>query len=143
MIITLIAFGILVLGIILAMMANKFQYSYEMHAIHETLSTVGCTMAAVGSIVLFVAILFIINAQCNIDKKIYDANMKYESLVKQVESINSDYEDISNIEVIQKVYNWNTYVHNCIYYYENPWTSWFNNKRFTYSLNYIELEGAK
>ena len=132
MIITLIAFGILILGIILTMISNKLKHSYEI------LRTVGGSMAAVGSIMSLIVVMLLIVAQCNVNERIYKSDMEYESLVKQVEAINSDYEDVSKTEVIRKVYDWNIYVHNYKYYSENPWTNWFNSKRLADSLKYIE-----
>jgi hypothetical protein len=46
-------------------------------------------------------------------------NIKYESLCKRLEVINSEYEDVSKSEVIKDVYLWNEKVYR--------WNYWNNN----------------
>ena len=74
------------------------------------------------------------------DKDIYEYSLKRESIVKQVECISSDYEDVSKATVIANVYDWNKEVYNAKYWASNPWTSWFWSQKFVDSLEYIELE---
>lgn len=84
--------------------------------------------------------LFIGAANIGVDRDIYNKQLEYESIVKQVECLNTNYEDVSKTTVIQNVYEWNRDVYNAKYWSENPWTSWFSNKRYVDSLKYIEME---
>ena len=77
---------------------------------------------------------------CTANKYIYEYSLERESIVKQVECISSDYEDVSKATVIANVYDWNKEVHNMKYWAKNPWTSWFYSQKFVDSLEYIELE---
>ena len=133
MIITLIGITVLVLSII-----GLILYRYDIITIDIS------DLCAVGLIVGFMWVLvcafFIGAANIGVDRDIYTKQLEYESIVKQVECINTDYEDVSKTTVIQNVYEWNRDVYNTKYWSENPWFSWFWNKRYTYSLKYIEME---
>ena len=137
MIITLIAFGILVLGIISMVACTKDLFSYKINAAAEF---IGSICIVIGFLFTIICLSVIIISHCGIDHQIYQKQLERKSIVKQIECIDSDYEDVSKADVIQKVYDWNSYVHNAKYWSGNPWTSWFNSKRLTDSLKYIELE---
>ena len=137
MIITLIAFGILVLGIIGVVACAKDLFSYKINVFAEY---IGAICVVIGFLFTIICLSVIIVSHCGIDHQIYQKQLEHESIVKQIECIDSDYEDVSKTDVIQKVYDWNSYVHNAKYWSDNPWTSWFNNKRLADSLKYIELE---
>ena len=137
MIITLIAFGILVLGIIVLVVCTKNLISYNFIVFAEF---IGDICVVIGSLFTIICLSAIIVSHCGIDHQIYQKQLEHESIVKQIECIDSDYEDVSKADIIQKVYDWNSYVHSTKYWSGNPWTSWFNSKRLTDSLKYIELE---
>lgn len=137
MIITLIAFGILVLGIIGVVACAKDLFNYKINVFAEY---IGSACVVIGFIFVIICLTIIIIAHCGIDQQIYQKQLEHESIVKQLECIDSDYEDVSKADVIQKVYDWNGYVHNTKYWSGNPWTNWFNSKRLADSLKYIELE---
>ena len=137
MIITLIAFGILVLGIIGVVACAKDLISYKINVFAEY---IGDICVVIGSLFTIICVSIIIIAHCGIDHQIYQKQLECESIVKQIECIDSDYEDVSKAGIIQKVYDWNSYVHNTKYWSDNPWTSWFNSKRLADSLKYIDLE---
>lgn len=108
-------------------------------------ATIGIGLTGVmggGAIVLFCFVM-LISAHANIDKKIHDADMQYKSLVKQVECIDSDYEDVSKASVIKNVYEWNKDVYDAKYWSGNKWTNWFYDKDYVDSLKYIEMEDEK
>ena len=94
----------------------------------------------IGFMWVLVCALFIGAANIGVDRDIYNKQLEYESIVKQVKCINTNYEDVSKTTVIQNVYEWNRDVYNTKYWSENPWTSWFWNKRYVDSLKYIEME---
>ena len=77
---------------------------------------------------------------CNTNKKIYTKQLEYESLVKQCQTVSSNYEDVSKANVIQKVYEWNAEVYDEKYWGNNIWTNWFFNQKVVDSLEYINLE---
>ena len=77
---------------------------------------------------------------CNTNKKIYTKQLEYESLVKQCQTVSSNYEDVSKANVIQKVYEWNVEVYDEKYWGNNIWTNWFFNQKVVDSLEYINLE---
>lgn len=137
MILTLIAFGILVLGIIGVVASIKDLFNYKINAFVDC---IGSACVVIGFIFVIICLTIIIIAHCGIDHQIYQKQLEHESIVKQLECIDSDYEDVSKADVIQKIYDWNSYVHNAKYWSDNPWTNWFNSKRFADSLKYIELE---
>lgn len=97
-------------------------------------------LLASGSLITGVCTILIISANLTVEKDIYDYHMERECIIKQVEYINSDYENVSKATVIQNVYDWNRKVYNANYWSNNQWTSWFWNKDFVNSLEYIEME---
>ena len=74
------------------------------------------------------------------ERKIQMQQIRYESLCKRLEVINSDYEDVSKSEVIKDIAEWNQEVYDYKYWVDNIWTSWLFNKKIADSLEYIDLE---
>lgn len=138
MIITLIGVGLFVLGVVGVLVCcgeNNLSYDAE-----EVVNLLSAVVIVVGGIWAFICVLFVIVAHCAVNKQIYDAGMRREALIRQIEAINTDYEDVSTAAVIQGVYDWNTDVYGAKYWGENPWTSWFWDKDYVESLEYIEWE---
>ena len=75
-----------------------------------------------------------------VTRQIEKKQIEYQSLVKRVEIVNSEYEDVSKSDVIKDVAECNKDVYDIKYYAENPWTNWLCNKKIADSLNYIEME---
>ena len=75
-----------------------------------------------------------------IDRNIQKKQIEYECLIKQIEELDNDNEDVSSFEVIQKVFEWNQDVFAYKYGQKNPWTNIFYNKRYANSLKYIDLD---
>lgn len=75
-----------------------------------------------------------------VDGNIQKKQIEYKYLIKQIEERNNDNEDVSSIEVIQKVSEWNQNVFTYKYGQKNPWTNIFYNKRYANSLKYIDLD---
>jgi hypothetical protein len=75
-----------------------------------------------------------------VTRQIEKRQIEYQSLVKRVEIVNSEYEDVSKSDVIKDVAEWNKDVYDTKYYAESPWTNWLCSKKIADSLNYIELE---
>lgn len=133
MIITIIAFLTIILGIIFAIQGNK---TYSIN-----LETAGAYAITLGIIGVITCICVIIPSHSALDAKIQQAKYEYESLEKIAKVIDSDYEDVSKIEAIEKITQWNMKVYSARYWSENKWTNWFWDKRYVDSLEYIELEG--
>lgn len=98
-----------------------------------------CTVF-IAAIIIAIELSIIISQHCTVNKDIYEYNLERESIVKQVECISSDYEDVSKATVIANVYDWNKEVYNTKYWAKNLWTSWFYSQKFVDSLEYIELD---
>lgn len=137
MIITLIGVILLFLGITSNILYKKATIRRSFLDILETLMLVGYIL---GGVITFGSGFGIISTYITVDKQIYENNLERESLVKQVECISSEYEDVSKTTVIANVYDWNKEVYKKKYLAENPWTSWFFNQTVIDSLEYIELK---
>lgn len=134
MIWVLITVVLLIMGCTVLLVADIL-YSEVLFGLAVTCLTVG----------LFMGVIFggiAIHNHIAVDKSIHEAEMQYESLTKQLHMIDSEYEDVSKTEVIQKVYNWNVRVHNTKYWSESPWTNWLYSKKYADSLKYIEMDGV-
>lgn len=137
MIITLITIAIFVLGVIGYIFYNRDIIPWKYKEYIEFLSLCAVTIAGIA---ILIELPIIIGSHCTVNKDIYEYNLERESIVKQVECISSDYEDVSKATVIANVYDWNKKVHNTKYWAKNPWTSWYYSQKFVDSLEYIELE---
>ena len=137
MIITLITIVVFVLGVIGCILYERDIISRKYEDIIESLSLL---VVVIAGIAILIEIPEIICVHCTTNKDIYEYSLKRESIVKQVECISSDYEDVSKATVIANVYDWNKEVYNAKYWAKNPWTSWFWSQKFVDSLEYIELE---
>ena len=132
MIWTFIAVGLSVLGIVCLV---KEQDNFS-----DCILVIGIINLFTGiGIALFISIMAIYN-HTSLDKKLYENNLQYESILKQVEVVNSEYEDVSKTDVIQKVYEWNRDVYSYKHWSESPWTNWLYSKKYADSLKYIEME---
>lgn len=140
MIITLIVVVLLVLSILGMFLYEKDLFSYDIGEFILGASIVGVIISITG---FLICVICIIDANCAVERQIYNNTMNRESIIKQVEYINSDYEDISKTAVIKSVYDWNIKVYNTKYRSSNPWTSWLYNKRVANAMEYIDLETLK
>lgn len=132
MIWTLITIALIIIGIVVLVAGdscNNLQFG------------LGVTSLMVGIFIGFIIGVIAITHHIAVDKDINETEMQYESLTKQLQTINSEYEDVSKEEVIQKVYDWNTNVYKWKYWTDSPWTNWLYSKKYADSLRYIELEG--
>ena len=137
MIITLITIVVFVLGVIGCILYNR---DIVPRKCKEYIALLSLCAVILAGIAILIEIPGIIYLHCTTNKDIYEYSLKRESIVKQVECISSDYEDVSKATVIANVYDWNTDVYNAKYWTKNPWTSWFWSQKFVDSLEYIELE---
>lgn len=138
MILTLIFIGFVILGIILLIIYNKCDISFDAETNLE-MGYLMCLITGLLGSVICISIIGITHSRTYESKAIYSNAMRRECIMKQIECINSDYEDVSKATVIENVYNWNKDVYKCSYYASNPWTSWFYNKNEIQALEYIDL----
>lgn len=137
MIITLITIVVFVLGVIGCILYDR---DIVPRKCKEYIASLSLCAVIIAGIAILIEIPGIICSHCTANKDIYEYNLERESIVKQVECISSEYEDVSKATVIANVYDWNKEVYKAKYWAKNPWTSWFWSQKFVDSLEYIELE---
>ena len=137
MIITLIGIALLIVVITGFLILNKLDLPYY---IDDNIDFVLAMLAVAGTFITFICLILILGSHVNVDFNIYNAQLKRDAIIKQIECVDTDYEDQSKIEVINRVYEWNQKVYKQKYYSESPWTNWLFNKKYADALEYIELE---
>lgn len=135
MILTYIAMGLVIVGIVLSVVdgSNPNKCNKLLIVLSSTSLVLGIVMGAL------IGLVFIANHTA-VDNQIYEKQMEYESITRRLQIIDSEYEDVSKAEIIQKVYDWNTAVYLSKYWAKSPWTNWLCNKKYSDSLEYIEME---
>lgn len=137
MIITLIGIALLIVVIIGFLILNKLNLPYY---IDDNIGFVLAMLAVAGTFITFICLTLILDSHVNVDFNIYNAQLKRDTIIKQIECVDTEYEDTSKIEVINRAYEWNQKVYKQKYYSESPWTNWLFNKKYADALEYIELE---
>lgn len=129
---TLIIIGLIILGVIFLLLDANYY--------NDILCGIGVIIIVLGVTGLIFIVGLSISARCLADKHIHESELARESIIKQLEAVNSDYEDVSKSKVIQRVYEWNQDVYDAKYWADSKWTNWLFSKKYTDSLKYIELE---
>lgn len=137
MIITLIGIALLIVVITGLLILNKLNLPYY---IDDNIGFVLAMLAVAGTFITFICLTLILGSHINVDFNIYNAQLKRDTIIKQIECVDTEYEDTSKIEVINRVYEWNQKVYKQKYYSKSPWTNWLFNKKYADALEYIELE---
>ena len=137
MIITLIGIALLIVVITGFLILNKLNLPYY---IDDNIGFVLAMLAVAGTFITFICLTSILGSHVNVDFNIYNAQLERDTIIKQIECVDTEYEDTSKIEVINRVYEWNQKVYKQKYYSESPWTNWLFNKKYADALEYIELE---
>lgn len=132
MIITIIFLGMIFLGIFSLKLREKY-YS-------DFLEIFGGVNIVLGPVCLIISIIIIIGLHITAPKIIQENKLEYDGLCKRYEIIKSEYEDVSESDVIADITAWNMEVYNTKYWTYNLWTNWFNPKEIADNLNYIPLE---
>lgn len=133
MVITLLCILVTIVGTILH---YKFKNSWN----YDSLDITGYVCMLLGGIATCIAVVAIIIGHTGVDISICKAHMQHESIIKQIECVNSEYEDITRSKVIAKAYNWNKIVYSAKYWSKSPFTNWFWSQEYVDSLEYIDLE---
>ena len=137
MIITLIAMTLIIIAIVGFLISNKMNFSY---IVDEIVCSIIALSGVFGGITIFICLLLILSSHFDVDYDIHNAQLERDSIIKQLEYIDAEYENVSKVEIIQKVYEWNQSVYKEKRSSENLWINWFYSKKYADSLEYIELE---
>lgn len=133
MVITLLCILVTIVGTILH---YKFKNSWK----YDSLDINGYVCMLLGGIATCIAVVAIIIGHTGVNVDIHKANAERESIIKQIECVNSEYENITRQKVIEKAYNWNKYIYSAKYWGKSPFTNWFWSQEYVDSLEYIDLE---
>ncbi|MBO7450220.1 MAG: hypothetical protein J6U54_07590 [Clostridiales bacterium] len=135
MIITMITVVLVCIGIILHFLNKHF---------YADLDTIGAALVVFGSFGLIICVCTIIGIQATSDYKVKQLEVEYTSLVEQKKILDSQYEDISKAEVINRIGEWNKKVEVYKYWADSPWTNWFHSKKVLNSIQCISfsIEGG-
>ena len=136
MIITLIAISLLIITIVGLLILNKTHISDIVFGIVGFITTLSGILGST----IFICLMFILCSHIDVDYDIHNAQLERDSIIKQLEYIDAEYENVSKVEIIQKVYEWNQKVYREKRGSENLWINWFYSKKYVDSLKYIELE---
>ena len=98
----------------------------------------GVMIFIVGCMVMIVCLTTIICRHAMTTKQINNNNIRYESLVKRLEIVDSEYEDVSKSDVIKDIANWNQEVYDYNYWNNNLFTNWMHSDKVAESYKYIE-----
>lgn len=101
----------------------------------------GMIFITLGICTSVIVIVIFCVCSLNANYQIGQNNIKYESLCKRLEVINSEYEDVSKSEVIKDVYLWNEKVYRWNYWNNNLLTNWLISDKIVYNLKNIDIQG--
>ena len=107
---------------------------------YDDIDFFGIMMMLFSGAAIIVCIIMIICVHVGADYKINEDRIQYEGLCLRLETISSDYEDVSKSEVIKDVTEWNTQVYYDQYWLNNPWTNWFHSRKRVEAKQYIPLD---
>ena len=137
MIWTLIFAVLLVPSILFVIWADKTTLSRDGIGA-DILSALSLIITVIG---LGISIIAIVISHSGVDLEIEKNNMERESIIRQIENLNTENEDISKVAVIENVVEWNKKVKSDKYWANSPWTSWYYSKEVVDNLEYIVWEG--
>lgn len=137
MITTLIALGILIIGITLIILNEKTDIFGRFY---DGIELLGGSFIILGTVASIMCIGIILFKRVGEDRIIERNRMKYESLQRRIEVVNSEYEDASRSDLIKDINEWNEKVYDRKYYAKSLWTNWFINQKIVNELEYIDFE---
>ena len=140
MIITLIAISLIIIAIAGFLILNKTYFSDIVDDIVYFITALSGTF---GSITILICLTVILYSHIDVDYDIHNAQLERDSIIKQLEYIDAEYENVSKVEIIQKVYEWNQKVYGEKRGSENLWINWFYSKKYADSLEYIEFDNGR
>ena len=140
MIITLIAISLLIIAIAGFLILNKTYFS---DIVDDIVCFITALSGTLGSITILICLTVILCSHIDVDYDIHKAQLERDSIIKQLEYIDAEYENVSKVEIIQKVYEWNQKVYSEKRGSENLWINWFYSKKYADSLEYIEFNNGR
>lgn len=140
MIITLIAISLIIIAIAGFLILDKTYFS---DIVDDIVSYIAALSGVFGGITIFICLTFILGSHFDVDYDIHKAQLERDSIIKQLEYIDAEYENVSKVEIIQKVYEWNQKVYREKRGSENLWINWFYSKKYADSLEYIEFDNRR
>ena len=140
MIITLIAISLIIIAIAGFLILNKTYFS---DIVDDIVCFITALSGVLGSITILICLTVILCSHIDVDYDIHKAQLEHDSIIKQLEYIDAEYENVSKVEIIQKVYEWNQKVYSEKHGSENLWINWFYSKKYADSLEYIEFNNGR
>lgn len=136
MIITLIAISLIIIAIAGFLILDKTYFS---DIVDDIVCCITALSGVFGGVAIFICLILILGSHFDVDYDIHNAQLERDSIIKQLEYIDAEYENVSKVEIIQKIYEWNQKVYSEKRGSENLWINWFYSKKYADSLEYIEL----
>ena len=140
MIITLIAISLIIIAIAGFLILNK---TYISDIVFDIVSVITILSVTLGGVTILICLMCILCSHIDVDYDIHIAQLERDSIIKQLEYIDTEYENVSKVEIIQKVYEWNQKVYGEKRGSENLWINWFYSKKYADSLEYIEFDNGR
>ena len=140
MIITLIAISLIIIAIAGFLILDKTHFS---DIVDDIVCFITALSGVLGSITILICLTVILCSHIDVDYDIHKAQLERDSIIKQLEYIDAEYENVSKVEIIQKVYEWNQKVYSEKHGSENLWINWFYSKKYADSLEYIEFNNGR
>ena len=136
MIITLIGLGLLVVGIILAIIHDRVYF--KNYNVKERIVDFGAAAIFIGAVTTLCAATFVIINVANYDVDYQNMLHTKEMLEYRIEHME---ENITGNEMLYNdIVEFNNELRSTKKWALNPWTNWFNNQDVA-SIDYIELDG--
>ena len=140
MIITLIAISLIIIAIAGFLILDKTYFS---DIVDDIICFITALSGVLGGVAICICLLLILSSHFDVDYDIHKAQLERDSIIKQLEYIDAEYENVSKVEIIQKVYEWNQKVYSEKRGSENLWINWFYSKKYADSLEYIEFNNGR
>ena len=140
MIITLIAISLIIIAIAGFLILDKTHFS---DIVDDIVCFITALSGVLGSVTILICLMVILYSHIDVDYDIHKAQLEHDSIIKQLEYIDAEYENVSKVEIIQKVYEWNQKVYSEKHGSENLWINWFYSKKYADSLEYIEFNNGR
>ena len=140
MIITLIAISLIIIAIAGFLILDKTYFS---DIVDDIVCFITALSGVFGGVAIFICLLLILGSHFDVDYDIHKAQLERNSIIKQLEYIDAEYENVSKVEIIQKIYEWNQKVYSKKHGSENLWINWFYSKKYADSLEYIEFNNGR
>lgn len=93
----------------------------------------------VGSLGFLITGCIILCSHVEVTKQISENQLEYETIIAEVQAVDTDNEDVSKVLVIKDVAAWNKEVHRQKHAAESPWTNWCYSQKVVDKLEYIEV----